>query len=47
MNNNPCIHPTNFTASGIPRKYFNGMAMNNNVSSEIPSAMDILLNVLS
>ena len=47
MNNKPCTHPVNFTASGIPAKYFRGIAIKSNTNNEIPSAIPTFRNSVS
>jgi hypothetical protein len=46
MNKTPCIEPATLTTSGIPMKYFIGIATNNKVRNEIPSANAIILKAL-
>jgi hypothetical protein len=40
------MDPTTLTTSGIPMKYFIGIAMNNKVRNETPSANAIILKTL-
>jgi hypothetical protein len=41
------MDPTTLTTSGMPMKYFIGIAMNNKVRNEIPSAKAIILKTLT
>lgn len=46
MKRTPCAQPTNFTAIGISKKYFNGIATQSRSRYEMPSIIAVVVKIL-